>query len=117
MLIACFSCIHKVSIANSNLLKMVETKLKKDQRIYIGGRLKTDNNMIGHFRHHKVEVLANELYFLDSNPIVTDVDSQEDTPPVNWDENSVELLAFIRSDVRNERNLSAFSIATNYTKK
>lgn len=96
---------------------MVGNQLKPNQRIYIGGKLKTENNMIGHLRHHNVEVMANELYFMDSTPIITDIESQEDTPPLHVDQNSVELLGFIGSEVRTDRSLSAFSIVTHFTKQ
>lgn len=92
---------------------MMGNQLAVNQRIYVGGRLKTTNILIENERHQEVEVLANELYFLEANPKLT----EGETKPVQFDENKVEMLAFIGTEVRNERNLSAFSIATHFTKQ
>lgn len=95
---------------------MMGNQLAVNQRIYVGGRLKTTNILIENERHQEVEVLANELYFLEANPKLTE-GTQGETKPMQLDENKVEMLAFIGTEVRNERNLSAFSIATHFTKQ
>lgn len=96
---------------------MVQNQLAVNQRIYIGGKLKTENTLIENQRHQEVEVLANELYFLEANPKLTEEGGQDETMPVQLDENSVEMFASIGTEVRNERNLSAFSIITHFTKQ
>lgn len=108
-----FSCIHRVGIANKHLLNMVGNQLSVNQRIYIGGRLKTDNMLIENQLHQDVEVLANELYFLEPNPSVSETEIQK---PMQMDQNYVEFLAFIGSEVINEQRFSAFSLVTHFIK-
>lgn len=96
---------------------MVKNQLAVNQRIYIAGRLKTENTIIENQRHQEIEVLANELYFLEANPELTEGECQDETKPVQMDENSVEMLAFIGTEVQNERNLSAFSLVTHFIKQ
>ncbi|XP_055303300.1 uncharacterized protein LOC129568976 isoform X2 [Sitodiplosis mosellana] len=110
-------CVHRVSIANSNLLAMVGNQLAVNKRIYIGGRMKTENVYIENQIHQDVEVMANELFFLEPNPKVT-VESMEkldETRPIQPDQNSIEMLAFIGTEVYNERNICAFSLNTHFT--
>lgn len=95
---------------------MVGWTLKVNDRIYIGGKMKTENDRIQNLWHHNVEIMANELYYIDPNPEITDIEKQEEIPPFDIDGNDVELLAFIVTDVRNERNLSSFSVVTHFTR-
>lgn len=114
-----FSCIHKVSIANRNLLSIIDNDLLTvGQRIYVGGRLKTTNEYVESQRRQEVEVLANEIFLLESNPKVTDEDDQiAVSPKIQIDENSVEMLAFVGTEVHNDNNLVAFSLRTHFTKR
>lgn len=113
------SCVHNVAIANRNLLKLVHRKLAREQRIYIGGRLKTVNNLIDYERYQEVEILANELYFLEPNPKITEIDAAKPSEliPVQMDENVVEMLAFVGTSVRNGQNFSVFSIVTHFIRQ
>lgn len=107
------SCIHNVTIANRNLLNLIQHKLASEQRIYIGGKLKTGISVIDHRRLRQVEILANELYLLESNPKITDTNEM----PMQMDENFIEMLAFVGTQVRNEQDFSSFSIVTHFTKQ
>lgn len=104
---------HNVTIANRNLLKLVQNKLVPEQRIYIGGKLQTQNSVVQEKHLREVEILANELFLLEPNP------RMDDAPgiPMQMDENSVEMLAFLGTSVKNERNFSAFSIVTHFTRQ
>lgn len=114
-----FSCIHKVSIANRNLLSIIDNDLLAvGQRIYVGGRLKSTNEYVESQRRQEVEVLANEIFLLESNPKVTDEDDQiAVSPKIQIDENSVEMLAFVGTEVQNQNNLVVFSLRTHFTKR
>lgn len=92
---------------------MVQKKLAPDQRIYIAGKLKTENFRIDHEYRQELEILANELFFLEPNPKLTDANEM----PMQMDENFVEMLAFVGTSVWNQRNISAFSIVTHFTKQ
>lgn len=83
------------------------------QRIYIGGKLKTENSTIHQQRLREVEILANELFLLESNPKITDTKEI----PMQMDENFVEMLAFLGTSVRNEQNFSSFSIVTHFIRQ
>lgn len=97
---------------------MVQNRLAVNQRIYIGGKLKTETKFIENKLHQDVEILANEMYFLDSNPIVPENDSENTVPPIHTiDDNSLEMLAYIGTEVQNEPRFSAFSLVTHFTKK
>lgn len=110
-----YSCVHNVAIANRNLLKIVQHNLAPEQRIYIGGRLKTENFQIDYQHFQDVEILANELYLLEPNPKFTD--NQTEPLPIQMDENSVEMFASVGTSVRIERNSSTFSIITHFIKQ
>lgn len=94
---------------------MVEKKLRPEQRIYIGGKVKTENTRINYEHHQELEVLANELFLLESNPKITD--SSTSDIPMQIDQNFVEMLAFVGTSVQHERNSSTFSILTHFTKQ
>lgn len=96
---------------------MVQNRLAVNQRIYIGGKLKTETKTIENKLHQDVEILANEIYFLDSNPIFYDNEEPNSLPPIHVDDNSLEMLAFIGTEVQNEPTFSAFSLVTHFTKK
>lgn len=102
---------HKVAIANRNLLKIVQNHLKVNQRIYIGGKLRTENVITNGKRYQNVEVMANEIYLLESNSQIGDNQS-----PIQIDENYVEMLAFVSTQIRNMNNFSVFCLATHFTK-
>lgn len=106
-----------MAIANRNLLNIVGDQLRVGQRIYVGGRLKTENMYVEKQRCQKVEILANELYLLESNPTNNLESDQIDTRPIQLDENSVEIVAFVGTEVHNNKNLCAFSILTHFTKQ
>lgn len=112
-----FSCIHKVVIANEHLLGIVGNKLAVNDRIYVGGKIKTENIYIEQKRHQNVEILAQELYYLESNPKITEqsVKDLDEIQPHQLDQNAIEMLAFIGTGIYNERNLSAFSLITHFT--
>ena len=112
IIICVYSCIHNVAVANRNLLKWAQNKLVPEQRIYIGGKLKTETTIIDYQQLRKVEILANELYLLEPNPKITDTNQM----PMQMDENFVEMLAFVGTRVRNEQDFSNFSIVTHFTK-
>lgn len=111
-----FSCIHKVAIANPQLLNIVGKQLAVGQRIYIGGKIKTENVYIENQRHQKVEILANEVYFLESNPNITkeSIEASDEIRPYQLDQNRIEMLTFIGTEVYKDRNVCAFSLATHY---
>lgn len=94
---------------------MVGRSLRINDRIYIGGKLKTANDRICNLWHHNVEVMANELFRLDPNPEIKDIEQQKEIPQFHLDGNDVELLAYVVTDVRNEQNISTFSIVTHFT--
>lgn len=81
-----------------------------EQRIYIGGKLKTENTVLHEQWRREVEILANELFLLESNPKLTDTSGI----PMQMDENFVEMLAFVGTPVRNGQNFSSFSIVTHF---
>lgn len=100
-------------------------KLAIGQRVYVNGRMKSDGITIHdserqeNVRRQEVEIMVNELYFLDSNPKTNERDLEDNKisslPQMN--ENSVEMFASIGTDVHSERNLTAFSIINHFTKK
>lgn len=108
-----------MSIANRNLLNIIDNDLLAvGQRIYVGGRLKSTNEYVESQRRQEVEVLANEIFLLESNPKVTDEDDQiAVSPKIQIDENSVEMLAFVGTEVQNQNNLVVFSLRTHFTKR
>lgn len=108
-----------MSIANRNLLSIIDNDLLAvGQRIYVGGRLKSTNEYVESQRRQEVEVLANEIFLLESNPKVTDEDDQiAVSPKIQIDENSVEMLAFVGTEVQNQNNLVVFSLRTHFTKR
>lgn len=95
------SCIHSISVFNRDLLSIIgkHQHLSVNKRIYIGGKVKTENVSNENVRLQNLEVIANEIFLTNSN----------------IDQNNVELLAFIVSNIRNDQNSSAFSIATHFT--
>lgn len=109
-----FSCVHTVVIANKNLINTVRGKLAVGQRIYVGGKLQTQNEIIENMRRQDVHILANEMFLLESNP---KIDDEGPPKPVQSDENSVEMLAFVGTEIRKEKNLAAFSLMTHFIRK
>lgn len=102
-----------MAIANPHLLNIIGNQLTEDKRIYIGGKIKTENLYIENQRHQSVEILANELFLLESNPKITDETMKADQP-YQLDQNSIEMMAFIGTEVFKDRNLCAFSLTTHY---
>lgn len=104
-----------MSIANRTLLGMVQNKLAKNQRIYVGGRLKTESIQIGNQWQQSVEILANELFLLEAAPKATnDSFALIDDQSSQIDENSIEMMGFIATELRMDKNLSAFSMRTHF---
>lgn len=108
-----------MTIANANLLNIVGNQLEVNKRIYISGKMKTENFYIENQKHQDVEIMATELYFLESNPKITEetIEKADEIEPIQLDQNSIEMMAFIGTEVHNERNISAFSLATHFTKR
>lgn len=81
--------------------------------------MKTENFRIENQNHQDVEIMATELYFLESSPKITEetIEKAEEIKPNQLDQNSIEMLAFIGTEVHNERNTSAFSLTTHFTKR
>lgn len=92
---------------------MVRNKLAPNQRIYIGGKMQTHNNMVHDQRQRQVEIMANELFLLESNPTIDDTPNR----PMQLDENFVEMLAFVGSQVLNQKTFSTFCTVTHFTRK
>lgn len=97
---------------------MVEKRLAVDQRIYIGGKIQTETLMVENQKHQNVQILANELYFLESNPKITEesMDNLNEFQPNQLDQNSIEMMAFIGTDVRKDKNMCSFFLVTHFTK-
>lgn len=109
------SCVHKVVVANPKLKQRVEKRLKINQRVYVGGRMKTDFVLVDNRPQLKVEILANELFHLESNPQIND--QAENLIRMHIDHNHIEMLTFIRGSIKFLPNSCAFGVVNHYIKK
>lgn len=109
-----FSCVHTVVIANKNLINTVRGKLAVGQRIYVGGKLQTQTENIEYVPHQDVSILANEMFLLESNP---KIDDEGPPKPVQSDENSVEMFAFVGTAIRKQQNVASFCLMTHFTRQ
>lgn len=95
-----YSCIHEIKVKNADLIKLVaDCGLEDGQRIFIAGRLSTplddpDN------RKQESHIIAHHINLTDSM----------------IDENAVEYMGQIVSDVVNNMHHSSFLISNNYVK-
>lgn len=88
-------------------MNIIKNQLAPNQRIYIGGKLMSKNFINEEKKvREEVEIMANELYFLDN-----------ENSPTTFDENSIEMMAFIKSPIKNYDKFSVISVATHFTKK
>lgn len=92
---------------------MVQKTLAPEKRVYIGGKLKTETFRIDYHHRQELEIMANELFFLEPNPTIADTKAM----PVQIDENFVEMLAFVGTSVLSGQNASGFSIVTHFAKQ
>lgn len=100
---------------------MIEDRLDVGQRIYIGGRLKTENLYVDNNRRQNLEIMANELYFLEESKKVetsdaTLFDNLFQTQR-KVDHNSIEMLGFIGTEIVKKDRFCAFSVKTHFITK
>lgn len=96
-----FSCIHEIKVKNADLIKLVaDCGLEDGQRVFIAGRLSTtvddpdDRKQQGHIIAHHINLTDSMI-----------------------DENAVEYMGQIVSEVVNNMHHSSFLISNNYVKK
>ncbi|XP_031629256.1 uncharacterized protein LOC116344717 [Contarinia nasturtii] len=106
-------CIHRVIIANPTLSNMWRDQLEDNQRIYVNGKLQTENVYIEDKRYQNVSILATSLNRLDKHDLVSDIIPEDQMH--RFDQNSIEMLAFIGAEVQNFVTCSGFSIRTHFS--
>ncbi|XP_031629255.1 uncharacterized protein LOC116344716 [Contarinia nasturtii] len=109
--------IHKVVIANPNLLKIVKNILKADQRIHIGGRLRSITERIDSRSKRSCEIMANEIFMLEPMPKLTEQTINNLTGINRIDQNSVEMMAFIGSEPNIWENSCRFDLRTHFIQR
>lgn len=108
---------HKVTVANLNLLGRLPRKLTANQRFFVTGKLQTDNVIVEEKRHQEIKILAMKMHSLDPiDPAFASIQVENDRVH-QFDRNFVEMMASIGSRVQNEETFAVFSLKTHYTEK
>lgn len=113
------SSVHKVVIANRQMLKIVGNKLEPNQRVHISGRLNSVAVEIENERIKNFEIMAHEIFKLDPIPELTKetVKNLKEIPPFQMDQNYVEMMGFIGSTPKIFDRSCKFYLKTHFTRR
>lgn len=104
---------HKIVVSHKNptLLSVVKSRLALDHQVYVEGKLSSDRFVTESGKHRTTSVIIpGELRILESFAVANKAGNSEETEPLSFDENAIELVGSISTAVAGDE-FKTFSFA------